>query len=135
MWVMITRARRSGRVPARRSFWAGLPPQSTSTDSSRPTKTRDVVSRRKYGTAPEVPRKAKYTGPSGGGPGALEHQRHADDSHRHAQQAHQLGHAQRAQHEGIRSDGLGEEAPRSEEHTSELQSQFHLVCRLLLVKK
>src|SRR6202034_4125306 len=25
--------------------------------------------------------------------------------------------------------------PRSEEHTSELQSQFHLVCRLLLVKK
>src|SRR5689334_16893430 len=23
-------------------------------------------------------------------------------------------------------------APRSEEHTSELQSQFHLVCRLLL---
>src|SRR5689334_23528685 len=28
------------------------------------------------------------------------------------------------------SDGL-----RSEEHTSELQSQFHLVCRLLLEKK
>src|SRR5689334_23790750 len=27
------------------------------------------------------------------------------------------------------------EAPRSEEHTSELQSQFHLVCRLLLEKK
>src|SRR6202030_4010323 len=26
-------------------------------------------------------------------------------------------------------------APRSEEHTSELQSQFHLVCRLLLGKK
>src|SRR5689334_24283517 len=25
-------------------------------------------------------------------------------------------------------------APRSEEHTSELQSQFHLVCRLLLEK-
>src|SRR5438309_8411377 len=25
--------------------------------------------------------------------------------------------------------------PRSEEHTSELQSQFHLVCRLLLDKK
>src|SRR6266481_9045763 len=29
-------------------------------------------------------------------------------------------------------DGL---AGRSEEHTSELQSQFHLVCRLLLEKK
>src|SRR5689334_24245161 len=27
------------------------------------------------------------------------------------------------------------EAIRSEEHTSELQSQFHLVCRLLLEKK
>src|SRR6266568_9618261 len=26
-------------------------------------------------------------------------------------------------------------AQRSEEHTSELQSQFHLVCRLLLEKK
>src|SRR5438309_6873139 len=27
------------------------------------------------------------------------------------------------------------ECSRSEEHTSELQSQFHLVCRLLLEKK
>src|SRR5689334_24947634 len=32
--------------------------------------------------------------------------------------------------------GNGSFAPmRSEEHTSELQSQFHLVCRLLLEKK
>src|SRR6267143_4837448 len=32
--------------------------------------------------------------------------------------------------------GLGRElSGRSEEHTSELQSQFHLVCRLLLEKK
>src|SRR5689334_23989158 len=30
---------------------------------------------------------------------------------------------------------LGLVAHRSEEHTSELQSQFHLVCRLLLEKK
>src|SRR6266481_2511978 len=30
------------------------------------------------------------------------------------------------------ADAVG---PRSEEHTSELQSQFHLVCRLLLEKK
>src|SRR5689334_23849667 len=29
----------------------------------------------------------------------------------------------------------GDGATRSEEHTSELQSQFHLVCRLLLEKK
>src|SRR5689334_24315664 len=28
-----------------------------------------------------------------------------------------------------------QQADRSEEHTSELQSQFHLVCRLLLEKK
>src|SRR5689334_23865102 len=34
-------------------------------------------------------------------------------------------------------DVVGEvdRAVRSEEHTSELQSQFHLVCRLLLEKK
>src|SRR2546422_6430226 len=29
----------------------------------------------------------------------------------------------------------GETSPRSEEHTSELQSRLHLVCRLLLEKK
>src|SRR2546429_5269548 len=29
----------------------------------------------------------------------------------------------------------GRELPRSEEHTSELQSRLHLVCRLLLEKK
>src|SRR5689334_23634300 len=32
-------------------------------------------------------------------------------------------------------DGACVDVPRSEEHTSELQSQFHLVCRLLLEKK
>src|SRR5690348_17404455 len=31
--------------------------------------------------------------------------------------------------------GAGERAVRSEEHTSELQSPVHLVCRLLLEKK
>src|SRR2546430_8441218 len=31
--------------------------------------------------------------------------------------------------------GAGRSAPRSEEHTSELQSQSNLVCRLLLEKK
>src|SRR5256885_8826214 len=31
--------------------------------------------------------------------------------------------------------GQGEEQPRSEEHTSELQSPCNLVCRLLLEKK
>src|SRR5689334_23563896 len=32
-------------------------------------------------------------------------------------------------------DRIGSLPVRSEEHTSELQSQFHLVCRLLLEKK
>src|SRR2546429_5836399 len=35
---------------------------------------------------------------------------------------------------GSRHHGLAT-APRSEEHTSELQSRLHLVCRLLLEKK
>src|SRR5689334_24418556 len=40
-------------------------------------------------------------------------------------------------HNGLirRHDEHDEIDPRSEEHTSELQSQFHLVCRLLLEKK
>src|SRR5688572_32119892 len=36
-----------------------------------------------------------------------------------------------ASHSAVRGDGIG----RSEEHTSELQSQSNLVCRLLLEKK
>src|SRR5699024_6990173 len=32
-------------------------------------------------------------------------------------------------------EGIGAEVSRSEEHTSELQSRFDLVCRLLLEKK
>src|SRR5438309_7942510 len=35
----------------------------------------------------------------------------------------------------LRMGGDGSRQRRSEEHTSELQSQFHLVCRLLLEKK
>src|SRR2546422_8109706 len=35
-------------------------------------------------------------------------------------------------HRRVRSSSL---VPRSEEHTSELQSRLHLVCRLLLEKK
>src|SRR5205809_7820672 len=39
----------------------------------------------------------------------------------------------------VRRDGLdvptSDSRQRSEEHTSELQSRLHLVCRLLLVKK
>src|SRR2546427_7096837 len=35
----------------------------------------------------------------------------------------------------LERDGVIERVPRSEEHTSELQSQSNLVCRLLLEKK
>src|SRR5205809_3768721 len=35
----------------------------------------------------------------------------------------------------VRLKGMRPEAKRSEEHTSELQSRLHLVCRLLLEKK
>src|SRR5438309_11863336 len=40
-----------------------------------------------------------------------------------------------APHHLVRDRHLVEDRRRSEEHTSELQSQFHLVCRLLLEKK
>src|SRR2546422_7781273 len=44
--------------------------------------------------------------------------------------------ARRADLAAERRDGLGElGTARSEEHTSELQSRLHLVCRLLLEKK
>src|SRR5689334_23844302 len=36
---------------------------------------------------------------------------------------------------GVAADNNHDDGDRSEEHTSELQSQFHLVCRLLLEKK
>src|SRR2546422_1459035 len=50
---------------------------------------------------------------------------------------------QELQHRGIlgredlvrRADGADLRLPQSEEHTSELQSRLHLVCRLLLEKK
>src|SRR5438309_2834135 len=43
----------------------------------------------------------------------------------------------RCERGGVQVDGqrLARRTVRSEEHTSELQSQFHLVCRLLLEKK
>src|SRR3712207_6934178 len=46
--------------------------------------------------------------------------------------------APRVAHRDCRRDVLGEKElfdPRSEEHTSELQSRQYLVCRLLLEKK
>src|SRR5699024_12106391 len=38
-------------------------------------------------------------------------------------------------HQQLRSGSAQQQSKRSEEHTSELQSRFDLVCRLLLEKK
>src|SRR2546429_3221892 len=43
--------------------------------------------------------------------------------------------AARGAHRGTLDPRVGGEGHRSEEHTSELQSRLHLVCRLLLEKK
>src|SRR5690554_7021844 len=48
------------------------------------------------------------------------------------EQAHPAGHRQRRTE---RAHVAAEHLARSEEHTSELQSRPHLVCRLLLEKK
>src|SRR2546422_3185869 len=45
------------------------------------------------------------------------------------------GNASLHQVKQCRDRGSGESQERSEEHTSELQSRLHLVCRLLLEKK
>src|SRR2546422_8490904 len=50
----------------------------------------------------------------------------------HAQPACVSG---RHQHRPMASHSAGSRVGRSEEHTSELQSRLHLVCRLLLEKK
>src|SRR5689334_24623639 len=46
-----------------------------------------------------------------------------------------LGVRERAEQVAEDAALAGVDVERSEEHTSELQSQFHLVCRLLLEKK
>src|SRR5258707_1732199 len=50
------------------------------------------------------------------------------------QRGHLLATARRAVLDQIEHGGRGAQVPRSEEHTSELQSRHNLVCRLLLVK-
>src|SRR3712207_6923326 len=65
------------------------------------------------------------------------------EKHRHRTQAHPVhpSAVDAHSHAGERGDGQRVEGardgdgPRSEEHTSELQSRQYLVCRLLLEKK
>src|SRR5258708_24893316 len=74
---------------------------------------------------------------------SLRHRRHAEQSRRHPPGARRVRGSRaalsaRAEDEG-EAAGLGARGcridARSEEHTSELQSPDHLVCRLLLEKK
>src|SRR3989454_5364410 len=46
-----------------------------------------------------------------------------------------VGDVDRHDHAHLAAPGLARRSPRSEEHTSELQSPCNLVCRLLLEKK
>src|SRR2546427_5738170 len=65
-------------------------------------------------------------------PGVPQHDQHA------AQVQQATGHADHVERiAGLDAfdEGVGQRAIRSEEHTSELQSQSNLVCRLLLEKK
>src|SRR3970282_721318 len=106
---MTTRESASGSTPARRSFWAGLPPQSTRTASLSPTRTRDGVARSRPGTAPELPRKTKCTA-SGGGAGAAQEQRDAHEREPHADDAGHLGDSNGPEHERVGAERLGDEA-------------------------
>src|SRR2546430_8522511 len=53
----------------------------------------------------------------------------------HEQDVGGRGHAGLGRREPARQDAAHDDDRRSEEHTSELQSQSNLVCRLLLEKK
>src|SRR2546430_6303553 len=57
----------------------------------------------------------------------------AADRHRRRARAIRSAPRRRLRHAGLDAHGPGQ--GRSEEHTSELQSQSNLVCRLLLEKK
>src|SRR2546429_4631217 len=59
----------------------------------------------------------------------------SSDLYRHRGGGERLSVASLARHHQFHSAGLGRSVRRSEEHTSELQSRLHLVCRLLLEKK
>src|SRR5205809_2878885 len=106
---MTTRRRAAGATPARRSFCMGLPPQSTRTASPSPTKTMEVVSRSRAGTAPELPRNVKCTA-SGGGASPAEEHGHADQGEEHSDHARELGDPNGTEHEGVRAESFGHEA-------------------------
>src|SRR5690242_11702117 len=109
MWVMITRRRASRVTPARSSFCIGLPPQSTSTASPSPTKTMEVVSRSRAGTAPAVPRKVKCTA-SDGGAGPAKEEGHPNQCEGDPEHARELRDTDGTEHEGVGAQRLREKA-------------------------
>src|SRR5207249_5171507 len=66
-------------------------------------------------------------------PGVGAHELGADDDEEREAEAHAERHDDPRQRGG--DDHAPDQLTRSEEHTSELQSRFDLVCRLLLEKK
>src|SRR5712691_2206029 len=113
MWVMTTWVSRSGSTAAIRSFWTGLPPQSTRIAPSGATTTSEVVSRASDGTAPEVPRNARCTSSHTflGDPAALQQQRDAEGSQGERHHADELRDAERPEHQRIDPDRLDAKAP------------------------
>src|SRR5688500_19926568 len=66
-----------------------------------------------------------------------EHEQPGRKQVRRVEPARERRHRRRQHHAAVRESGHRdqEQHPRSEEHTSELQSPCNLVCRLLLEKK
>src|SRR3989442_15689193 len=106
MWLMTTSVNRPGSTAAIRSFWTGLPLQSTRMAPSGATNTSEVVSRASDGTAPEVPRNMRCTSshPFRGDPAALQQQRDAEDGQGERHHADELRDAERPEHQRIDPD-------------------------------
>src|SRR2546430_13037994 len=63
------------------------------------------------------------------------HERSLDESHEEARREQREERAREAREDRAQRESNRARKQRSEEHTSELQSQSNLVCRLLLEKK
>src|SRR5262245_14681641 len=123
MWVITTATSASGSMPARRSFWTGLPPQSSSTAPS--------------GAGDDDRRRVAHGRRNRAG-GAEKREMHQGDFRLAGSKRASAGFVLIAIERTVNSmrslpsTNISWRYGRSEEHTSELQSLRHLVCRLLL---
>src|SRR5439155_20363168 len=92
---------------------------------SRESATPELVTLSLHDALPISMRNSSSRARGGAGRSSLEHAQHPPAEAR----------ARRPGRAAPGSDQAGALAPRSEEHTSELQSRGHLVCRLLPEKK